>query len=465
MIVTRFAPSPTGDLHIGSARTALYCWLWAKNQRGKFILRIEDTDRERSTQAAVNVILEGLTWLGLKWDEGPIYQTQRFDRYKAVAETLVKKGDVYPCYCSKERLEKLREEQMAAKQKPRYDGHCRNRDPHTHPEGPFVLRFKTPQTGTIQFKDMVKGEIVIQNNELDDLILVRSDGTPTYNFTVVVDDWDMGITHVLRGDDHINNTPRQIHILNALGASIPEYGHMPMLLGPDGKKLSKRTGAASVLEFQKEGILPQALINYIVRLGWSHGDQEIFTLEEMIQYFDVHAINASSAAMNPEKLLWLNQHYLKTLPEEEVAAHLLPFLEIEKISLENGPPLKEVVVALRERSKTLVEMAQKSRFFYEAPLEISPELAKKHLTANDIQALMALNESLSHLSSWTKESIQETMNALVEKLGIKFGLIAQPVRVAITGTTVSPPIDVSLQLLGKEQTLKRLQHTITKFSP
>ncbi len=464
MIITRFAPSPTGDLHIGSARTALYCWLWAKNQRGKFILRIEDTDRERSTEEAVQVILDGLKWLGLNWDEGPIYQTHRFDRYREVSNQLLESGHAYKCYCSKERLDALREQQIAAKLKTRYDGYCRNRTPD-NPDAPHVIRFKTAQTGSVKFHDMVKGDIEIQNSELDDLILVRTDGTPTYNFTVVVDDWDMGITHVLRGDDHINNTPRQIHILHALGAKLPEYGHMPMLLAPDGKKLSKRTGAASVLQFEKEGILPQALINYIVRLGWSRGDQEIFSLEEMIAHFDVHAINSSPAAMNPEKLLWLNQHYLKTMPEKEVAAQLLPFLQQLDINVEKGPDLAAVVVALRERSKTLVEMAEKSRFFYIESVEIDPSLAEKHLTPNDIHVLQALVVCLNALAVWTKESIHEAMTLLVEKLGIKFGLIAQPVRVAITGTTVSPPIDITLELLGKEQTIKRLEHVIFKISP
>ncbi len=458
MIITRFAPSPTGDLHIGSARTALFCWLWAKNQRGKFILRIEDTDRERSTQAAVDVILEGLAWLGLSWDEGPIYQTQRFARYQEICESLLAKGQAYKCYCSKERLEALRAEQEAAKEKPRYDGHCRNGH-EVVPHAPFVVRFKTPQTGSVVFDDSVRGRIEIQNSELDDLILVRSDGTPTYNFTVVVDDADMGITHVLRGDDHINNTPRQIHILQALGAPIPEYGHMPMLLGPDGKKLSKRSGAVSVLQYREEGILPDALVNYLVRLGWSHGDKEIFSREEMIALFNVHNINVAAAAINPEKLLWLNQHYLKTTPEAEVAKLLAWHLEKRGFDLSQGPDLKEIVLAQRERCKTLVEIADKSQFLYQN-INIEESLLQKHFTSEVRPALQAMGQRLMQLNNWTAANIHEVMAAIVTEFDIKFGLIAQPMRIALTGGTVSPPVDVTLALLGKEKSLQRLHYAI-----
>lgn len=463
MTITRFAPSPTGYLHIGSVRTALFCWLWAKKQKGKFILRIEDTDRERSTEEAVQVILDGLQWLGLDWDEGPIYQTHRFDRYKLIAKQLLEKEQAYKCYCTKERLEVLREQQVAAKEKPRYDGYCL-RFPHPpHADMPYVIRFKTPQMGTMSFKDIVKGKIEFQNNELDDLIIVRSDGTPTYNFTVVVDDWDMGVTHVLRGDDHVNNTPRQIHILEALGAKIPEYGHMPMLLSSDGKKLSKRTGAASVLDYKEQGFLPKALLNYLVRLGWSHGDQEIFSQEEMIQLFDIHAINVAQTAINQEKLLWLNQHYLKTEPEQEIAEQLVWIMEKRGIDLQKGPALTEVVKAQRERCKTLVEMADKSQFLYQDEIMIPGDLANKHFNRAAIPAMRALLDRLKDLSDWTAATIHDVMSSVIAELDIKLGLIAQPVRIAATGTTVSPPVDVTLYLLGKERTVQRLQEALIQM--
>lgn len=461
MVITRFAPSPTGDLHIGSARTALFCWLWSKNQHGKFILRIEDTDRERSTDQAVQVILDGLEWLGLRWDEGPIYQTHRFDRYKQVAKQLLNDGHAYKCYCTKERLEVLRDQQIAAKQKPRYDGYCL-RFPHPpHDNMPYVLRFKTPQTGSIAFNDLVKGPIEIQNTELDDLILVRSDGTPTYNFTVVVDDWEMGITHVLRGDDHINNTPRQIHILQALGAKIPQYGHMPMLLGPDGKKLSKRDGAASVLDYRLQGILPEALLNYLVRLGWSHGDTEIFSVDEMIKLFDVNAINSSASAINPEKLLWLNQHYLKTKPEAEIAKELAWHFDRLGIDVSKGPALEQIVIAQRDRCKTIVEMVQKSQFLFQEDVVIDEESLNKHFNQEAFHALAAIINQLKTVDDWKPEAINNAIKSVVEELGIKLGLIAQPIRIAVTGGTVSPSIDITLALLGKEKSLERLQDALS----
>lgn len=465
MVVTRFAPSPTGALHIGSARTALFCWLWAKNQKGKFILRIEDTDRERSTQESVEGILEGLQWLGLHWDEGPFYQSQRFDRYQQVAQALLAKGQAYKCYCSKERLEQLREQQQAAKEKPRYDGHCRHEGyVPADPQAPYVIRFKTPQTGSIVFDDLVRGQIEFQNAELDDLIIVRSDGSPTYNFTVVVDDWDMGVTHVLRGDDHINNTPRQIHILQALNAQVPEYGHMPMLLGPDGKKLSKRIGSASVLDFRNDGILPHALLNYLVRLGWSHGDTELFSQAEMIALFDIHNINVAPSAINPEKLLWLNQHYLKTDEPQAIAGHLAWHMEKMGMDIKQGPALTEVVLLLRERSKTLVEMAEKSRFFFEE-VALSEDLIEKHFaTEESLHVLRKLIQHLTDLAEWNKEAIHQALTSLTEELGIKLGMIAQPVRIAVTGTAVSPSIDATLALLGKEKTLQRLTEALEQGS-
>lgn len=463
MVITRFAPSPTGYLHVGSARTALFCWLWAKKTQGTFILRIEDTDRERSTQEAVDVILEGLTWLGLAWDEGPYYQTECFPRYREVMDGLLANGHAYKCYCTKERLEALREQQMQAKEKPRYDGHCRHLREAPEAGLPYVIRFKTPETGSVVFDDLVRGRIEIKNSELDDLIIARTDGTPTYNFTVVVDDWDMKVTHVLRGDDHINNTPRQINIFKALDAPIPEYGHMPMLLGPDGKRLSKRHGAASVLEYREEGILPKALVNYLVRLGWSHGDQEIFSIEEMINLFDIHSINVAPTALNPEKLLWLNQHYMKTEPEAEIAPLLIEHLEKLGLDVTNGPDPKAVVVAQRERCKTLVEMADKSRFFYVDEIVIEGDLTKKHFNKEVVHALHLLVERLEGIEGWTKESIQGVMAGVVEELGIKLGLIAQPVRIAVTGGTISPSIDLTLYLLGKERAIQRLRDALSQM--
>lgn len=456
MVITRFAPSPTGSLHIGGARTALFCWLWSKKQKGKFILRIEDTDRERSTEEAVRAIIDGMTWLRLTWDEGPIFQTHRFDRYKAVLQQLVEEGKAYKCYCTKERLEALREQQTADKEKPRYDGYCRTHPP-ADPNAPHVIRFKTPQEGSIVFTDLVRGRIEIQNSELDDLILARTDGTPTYNFTVVVDDWDMKITQVLRGDDHINNTPRQIHIFKALNAPIPEYGHMPMLLGPDGKRLSKRHGADSVMAYRDMGILPEALLNYLVRLGWSYKDKEIFSVDEMCELFDIHAINVAPTAINPEKLLWLNQHYMKTLPEAEVAALLKEYLTELGVDISHGPNLEQVVIAQRERCKTLVEMAERSRFWFEDDIVFEDDLAQKHFSHDVYSALRLLLTRFEAVTDWTPAEIDNTMRGVVSELGIKLGIIAQPVRIAITGGTVSPSIDVTLSLLGKDKTVKRLR--------
>lgn len=452
MVRTRFAPSPTGYLHIGGARTALYCWLYARKTRGTFILRIEDTDLERSTPESVQAILDGMTWLNLSYDEGPFYQTKRFDRYKEVIAQMLNAGSAYRCYCSKERLEKLREEQMANKEKPRYDGLCRNR---TEPgEGPFVVRFKNPLDGIVEFDDLIRGKLSFANTELDDLIIARSDGTPTYNFTVVVDDWDMHITHVIRGDDHINNTPRQINILRALGATPPLYAHVPMILGSDGKRLSKRHGAVSVLQYREEGFLPHALLNYLARLGWSHGDQEIFSLDELIQYFEIHDINRSPAAFNQDKLLWLNQHYLKTADSKEVAKELAWHMEKQGIDTSNGPALEDIVKAQAERTKTLKEMAERSRYFY-ADIQLSDEM-KAHFSPEILPAMKMLADRLSTLSEWNKEAVHAVLAATAEENGLKLGKLAQPVRVAVTGGTVSPSLDTTLVLIGKERVIKRL---------
>ncbi|MBS0359188.1 MAG: glutamate--tRNA ligase, partial [Proteobacteria bacterium] len=383
---TRFAPSPTGYLHVGSVRTALYSWLYAHKHGGQFILRIEDTDKERSTQESVQAILDGMAWLNLAYDEGPFYQTERMQRYKDVLQSLLQEKKAYRCYCSKERLEQLREHQTTQKLKPRYDGHCRDKD-LPHRTEPYVVRFRNPEEGAVIFDDQVYGTIKVNNSELDDLVIARSDGMPTYNFAVVVDDWDMAITHVIRGDDHINNTPRQINMLKALNAPIPIYAHLSMILGPDGKRLSKRHGAVSVLQYKEEGFLPEALINYLLRLGWSYGDQEIFSRDEMIQLFDTKNISKSAAIFNPEKLLWLNHHYIKTLPPEKIAASLKEYLEAYGIRDFSEPNLSEVVRAQAERCKTLVEMAERSRFLYEDFSEYDEAAVKKNLNKELLPAL------------------------------------------------------------------------------
>ncbi len=451
-IRTRFAPSPTGYLHIGSARTALYCYLFAKKNKGTFILRIEDTDLERSSQESVQAILDGMQWLNLSYDEGPFYQTKRFDRYYAVIKQLLDEGHAYRCYCSKERLEKLREEQTANKEKPRYDGHCREMTEILDQD--FVVRFKNPKDGVVEFDDLIRGKISVANAELDDLIIARTDGTPTYNFTVVVDDWDMKITHVIRGDDHINNTPRQINILRALGATLPLYAHMPMILGSDGKRLSKRHGAVSVLQYHEDGILPEALINYLVRLGWSHGDQEIFSMDELISYFEVSDINNSPAAFNEDKLLWLNQHYIKHGNPVHVVKELAWQMQRHNIDISKGPVLIDVLSAQSERAKTLKEMAERSRYFYE-DVVISDEM-KTHFVDEVKPVLREIATAWQHLPEFDKASIHQVLVDAAEKSGLKLGKIAQPIRVAMTGGTVSPSIDITVALIGRERAVERL---------
>lgn len=375
-IKTRFAPSPTGYLHVGGARTALYSWLFARNHGGEFVLRIEDTDLERSTPEAIEAIMDGMNWLSLEWDEGPYFQTKRFDRYNAVIDEMLTAGTAYKCYCSKERLEALREEQMAKGEKPRYDGRCRHGHEHHADDEPCVVRFANPEEGSVVFDDQIRGPIEFSNQELDDLIIRRTDGSPTYNFCVVVDDWDMEITHVIRGEDHINNTPRQINILKALNAPVPVYAHVSMINGDDGKKLSKRHGAVSVMQYRDDGYLPEALLNYLVRLGWSSGDQEIFSREEMIKLFSLGAVSKSASAFNTEKLQWLNHHYINSLAPEYVATHLQWHIEQENIDTRNGPQLAELVKLLGERCKTLKEMAASCRYFYEDFAEFDADAAK-----------------------------------------------------------------------------------------
>lgn len=456
---TRFAPSPTGDLHLGSVRTALYSWLYARKHKGTFILRIEDTDLERSTEASVNAILEGMKWLNLDYDEGPYFQTKRFDRYKEVIQQLIEKGQAYYCTCPKERLEALRLQQQENKQKPRYDGHCR--DLNLKPNhGTAVVRFRNPVDGEVVIDDQVFGQIRIQNSELDDLIIARSDGTPTYNFTVVVDDWDMQITHVIRGDDHINNTPRQINILKALGATIPVYAHLPMILGKDGKRLSKRDGAVNIMQYQEAGYLPEAMLNYLVRLGWSHGDQEIFSIDEMIKYFDLKQVNKAAAAFDIEKLKWLNQHYLKSLDPSIVVSRFREFLKPEWQEKASSKMLEILVAAQVERAKTLKEMAEKSAYFFTDDVEFDVQAAEKNLTRDALPVFKLLLTKLTEARSWGKEQLHQLVKDTAEELQLGLGKVAQPLRVAVTGNTASPSIDITLYLLGREKTLTRIQRAI-----
>lgn len=454
-VVTRFPPSPTGDLHIGSARTALYNWLYARRYDGRMVFRLEDTDRERSTEAAVKVILDGMAWLGLDYDDGPHYQTKRFERYREVVGALVDDGKAYHCYCSRERLDALRAEQTAAKEKPRYDGHCRDKPDAGNGNAP-VTRFRTPQSGTVNIDDVVRGTVSIQNSELDDLVIARSDGTPTYHLTVVVDDIDMGVTHVIRGDDHLNNTPRQIHILEALGAPRPVYAHMPMINGQDGKKLSKRHGAVSVLHYRDQGILPQALLNYLARLGWSHGDQELFTIEELIEKFDIVDINKSAAAFDPDKLLWVNQHYIQTLDIDTLVEHAEPHFNAAGIQTSDRAHLVAVIDAQRSRAKTLVEMAEKSTTFFGEFAGFDENAAKKHLRPVAAEPLKLLLERFAGLDTWHGGELQKIVEEVAASLDLKMGKVAQPLRVAVTGTSASPSIDVTLELIGRERCLERI---------
>ncbi|RUO49674.1 glutamate--tRNA ligase [Pseudidiomarina donghaiensis] len=458
-VVTRFAPSPTGYLHVGGARTALYSWLVAKAAGGKFVLRIEDTDRERSTQPAIDAILEGMEWLGLNWDEGPYYQTKRFDRYNHYIDKLLAEDKAYKCYCSTERLEKMRDEQMANGEKPRYDGHCRD-NPNVS-GGKFVVRFRNPQEGSVTFDDHIRGHIEFANTELDDLIIARSDGTPTYNFCVVIDDWEMNITHVVRGEDHINNTPRQINILKALGAPVPEYAHVSMILGDDGKKLSKRHGAVSVMQYRDDGYLPEAVLNYLVRLGWSHGDQEIFSVDEMIKLFRLDDVNKAASAFNTEKLNWLNQHYMKSLPVEQVVPYLQWHFTDQAIDVSKGPALERLIPLMADRVKTLKEMASQSRYFYEEFEQFDADAAKKHLRPVAREALEAVQDRLASVTSWKAESIQAAIQQTAEDLGVGMGKVGMPLRVAATGSGNSPSLDVTLELIPQEQVVGRIARAIS----
>jgi len=456
---TRFAPSPTGFLHVGGARTALFCYLQARANQGTFILRIEDTDLERSTQESVQAILDGMQWLELDYDEGPIYQTHRFDRYAEVTRQLLSEHKAYYCYCPKDRLESLREQQMQQGIKPRYDGLCRHREDIPAGIKP-VVRFLNPDAGEVSWDDAVRGPISISNTELDDLIIARPDGSPTYNFTVVVDDIDMAVSLVIRGDDHINNTPRQINIYRALGAALPEFAHVPMILGDDGARLSKRHGAVGVMQYRDDGYLPQALLNYLVRLGWSHGDQEVFSRAEMIGYFDIRDVNRKAAAFDANKLDWLNQHYMRSLPPAEVAKHLSWHFEQQGLDPASGPSLADLVSVQAERVKTLREMAEVSTAFYQDFEAFEETAAKKHLRLVAAEPLRAIRERLADLPGWQASLLDDAVHQTAEQLGVNMGKVAQPLRVALTGTSVSPAIDKTLWLTGKERSLARIDKAL-----
>ena len=460
---TRFAPSPTGFLHIGGLRTALFCWLYARRHQGRFILRIEDTDLERSTGEAIQQILDGMEWAGLDHDEGPFYQTKRFDRYKEVIEQLLAQGHAYRCYCTKEELDHMRAEQTARGEKPRYDGRWRERTDVRAGVAP-AIRFKNPLTGDVVVDDVVHGRVVFQNAELDDLVIARSDGTPTYNFCVVVDDMDMEITHVIRGDDHLNNTPRQMNMLLALSRKPPVYAHLPMILGADGAKLSKRHGAVSVLQYRDEGYLPEALLNYLVRLGWSHGDQEIFTVEEMIRLFDIADVNKSASAFNGEKLAWLNQQHLMHAPLARLIVPLRWHLEREGIETDDEAKLEHIVLAQRERAKTLKEMAANSVFFFKAPAAYDEKAVRKHITPEVLPLLNEIIGALEVQEPFSATAIHALISEVAASKGVSLGKLAQPIRLAVCGGTISPPIDATLEILGRAETLGRLRTAAARWA-
>lgn len=461
-IKTRFAPSPTGYLHVGGARTALYSWLYARHNQGEFVLRIEDTDLERSTPEAIEAIMDGMNWLSLDWDEGPYYQTKRFDRYNDVIDEMLEAGTAYKCYCSRERLDALREEQMAKGEKPRYDGRCRDSHEHHAADEPCVVRFRNPQEGSVIFDDQIRGPIEFSNQELDDLIIRRTDGAPTYNFCVVVDDWDMGITHVIRGEDHINNTPRQINILKAIGAEVPTYAHVSMILGDDGRKLSKRHGAVGVMQYRDDGYLPEALLNYLVRLGWSHGDQEIFSIQEMTELFALEAVSKSASAFNTEKLQWLNHHYITTLSPDYVATHLQWHIEQQNIDTRTGPELAKLVSLLGDRCKTLAEMASSCRYFYEEFDEFDADAAKKHLRPVARQPLERVRDKLAALSDseWNAEQIHHAIQSAADELELGMGKVGMPLRVAVTGAGQSPALDVTVEAIGRRRSVARIEKAL-----
>ncbi len=455
----RFAPSPTGFLHIGGARTALFNYLLARKEQGTFVLRIEDTDVERSTQESVDAILQAMDWLGLSYDEGPFYQSERYDLYKSKVNELLDKGLAYRCYCTPDELSTKREAIMKTGGKPRYDGTCRERS--DQPDEPFVVRFKTPQEGSTSFVDRIKGTIKVENEELDDLIIQRTDGNPTYNFVVVIDDAEMGINLVLRGDDHVNNTVRQIPMYKALGYEVPEFAHVPMILGADKKRLSKRHGATSVMVYREMGYLPEAMVNYLVRLGWSSGDEEIFSMADLIEKFNLDNVGRSAGVFNPDKLLWLNEHYIKTGEPERLGGLVAELLEGQGVTVNNGPDMTAVVKTLQDRAKTLVEMANGARFYFEAPVAYDEKAAAKFLNEEKRGVLELLIKHLGAQTDYTFENVEDAFKSIMEESGLKLGKIGPTVRVALTGGTVSPGIYDVVAVLGKDAVVTRLQKALS----
>lgn len=461
MVVTRFAPSPTGHLHIGGVRTALFSWLYARKFNGKFVLRIEDSDLERSNPQASNEIINSMQWLGLNYDYGPFYQTQRSQRYQTILKKLLDNNKAYYCYCTREELDLLRDIQRKSGNKPRYDRKHRNYQGPPRTGVQPVIRFKNPLEGVVVLNDMIHGKIIFQNSELDDLIIARDDGTPTYNFCVVIDDMDMGITHVIRGDDHINNTPKQINILKALDAPIPNYGHIPMILGSDGQKLSKRNGATSIMEYRELGYLPEAILNYLVRLGWSYGNKEIFSLSEMVEIFDIKNCNKSSAAINESKLIWLNKHYIKSLSSNYIANQLEWHINKNNINIEQGPCLEKLVKIFIGRSNTLRDMAESSKIFYSKLVQYNKDdiTILNSKLANEV-LLLAYN-LFSEIKLWNSNNIKDMIRKIQLEKKLIMNDVAQPIRIAVAGQSVSPPIDSTLELIGKEKTLLRIQYCLS----
>ena len=460
-IITRFAPSPTGYLHVGGARTALFNWFYARHMRGKFILRIEDTDTVRSAQGSVDAIFEALNWLEIDWDEGPHFQSKRFDIYESYVQKLLDTGHAYYCSCTPGRLDEMRKTAMATGGKPKYDGTCREKG--LGPGENIVVRFKAPALGTTVLNDVIKGGILFQNTELDDFIIRRSDGTPTYNFVVVVDDITMGVNTILRGDDHVNNTPRQIQLYQALGADLPVFGHLPMVLGPDRTRLSKRHGATSVTAYRDMGILPEALINYLIRLGWSHGDQEFFTRSEIIEKFSIEHIGKSAGIFDMAKLMALNADHIKAAPKDQLSKRLLPHLIQKGCPAKEGPFLESIIGTLNTRSKTLEEMAEGALFYYQEPLTYDEKAAEKFITAENLAPLAAVKEMINGIEALDEHALEEGFKTVMESTGLKLGKIAQPLRVALTGKTVSPGIFEIIAVLGKEKTLSRIDAALSRI--
>ncbi|URJ23329.1 glutamate--tRNA ligase [Blochmannia endosymbiont of Camponotus sp. C-003] len=466
-IKTRFAPSPTGDIHIGSIRTALYSWLFTRKQGGKFLLRIEDSDAQRSIDDSVELILTGMNWLNLNWDEGPYFQTDRLSRYNSIITYMIQHGMAYKCYCSSERLELLRSNQIKNGEKPKYDGYCRftsSTAAYNACVNSYVVRFCNPQEGIVTFHDQIRGTITFDNKELDDLIIRRSDGSPTYNFCVVIDDMDMQITHIIRGEEHINNTPRQINILQALKAPIPTYAHVSMILDNNLKKLSKRCGAWGIMQYRNDGFLPEAILNYLVRLGWSHGDQEVFTLEQMKKYFDLSKISKSPSILNTEKLLWLNHHYINHLPIDYVASHLLWHMRQQKIDIQNGPKLTDIIKLFAKRSRTLKEIANNCRYLYTDFDIFDNKVAKIYLTPIMIMPLKFLRKKFSITVDWTPEIVKSIIIETVNEFNTSIDKIGMPLRVALTGTVCSPTLSIIIHTIGRFRVLKRIDQAVRYIS-